>query len=596
MKSFAAATALLGAGLLAGCLPDVGQTAPPECQVEADCPVAGQVCDEGLCWGGAPAGPYAALIGPPASSRGDLIATEVPELDIPDDGGFGDLLIQAPVTISGRVHLGCSAYTLTCDPTTTVAATITLQRPSRIPGGPLYVDSATSGAAMANGDSFSIDVPRLALGDDPYTLTITPSDSDPIVPDGPTPAELAPPLTIQVDATDNVTGLDVALGEGTLRTVTGRVVDATGVGVEGVRVSAQGRFDAARPLERVSTVAVTDSYGIYTIFVAEAAYPIVDIVGHPTDNTGLTLRLRDVPADQASQQVGDLRLPGIGSPIQVTLPVAGVTGAGQSAPVVGASVVVTTQLDDPAHPTQVTTFQATGSTDAQGNATLSLIPAGTTLRDYHVRVSPSPTSEFASVWDQVVQIGSGGGVLAQLVLPHRLAVTGTLLDADGAPATGVTMVAKPALRFTLALDTTTQGVISNLQPPSATTQEDGSFFVWVDPDLAGLAASYDLEAQPPAGARVPRWTFPDVSITDTSANVDKGDLTLPPGRHVRGRIVDRLGEVVSGSEVRIYEPLTDVSLCNIAGLSADCVLPAALRALDRSDDQGIVRLVLPDPP
>jgi hypothetical protein len=593
--SLAIALASLG---VAGCLPAVGgNQTPPECQQDTDCPVAGQVCDEGLCWGGVPAdASYAALIGPPASSRGDLIATEVPELDIPDDGGFGDLVIRAPVAIGGRIHLGCSGVNLTCDPSITVAATITVLRPSRIPGGPLYIDSAASGSSIPTGDSFTINVPRLALGDEPYTLTITPSDSEAIAPDGPTPAQLAPPLTIQVDATDSVTGLDVALGEGSLRTVSGRVVDATGTGVAGVRVSAQGRFDAARPLERVSTVAVTDALGAYTIFIAEAAYPIVDIVGQPTDNTGLTLRLRDVPADQAAQQVGDLRMPGLGSPIQVTLPVAGLSGAGQSTAIVGASVVLTTQIDDPQHPTQVTTFAATGSTDAKGNATLSLIPAGSTLREYHVRISPPPTSEFATVWDQVLEVGSGGGVLGQLVLPHRLAVTGTLLDADGAPATGVTMVAKPALRFTLSLDTATQVLVSALQPPSGTTQDDGSFFVWVDPDLAGLVASYDLEAQPSAGARVPRWTFPDVEVADASTNVDKGALTLPRGRHVRGRIVDGTGEIVAGSEVRIYEPVSDVSLCSVAGLAADCVLPAALRALDRSDDAGIVRLVLPDPP
>src|SRR5438045_4036698 len=112
--------------VVAGCLPNPGGVSlPPECHVDLDCPVAGQVCDEHLCWGGAPPGTYAALIGPPASNRGDLVVTEVPDLAIPDDGGFGDLIIQAPVHIGGRVHLGCQTPAFAgCDPSAAVAATV----------------------------------------------------------------------------------------------------------------------------------------------------------------------------------------------------------------------------------------------------------------------------------------------------------------------------------------------------------------------------------------------------------------------------------------------------------------------------------------
>ncbi len=585
----------------AGCLPSVsGSSAPPECHVDTDCPVAGQVCDEELCWGDPPPGTYAAQLGPPASNRPDLVVTEVPDLAIPFDGGFGDLIIQAPVHIGGRVHLGCQAATVArfagCDASAAVAATVSVSRPSRIPGGQPYTDLSSSDPTAAVGDSFSLGVPRLALDDTPYTVTITPSDTMPLATDGPTPAELAPPLTIEIDATDDKVGLDVVLGQGSLRTVTGRIVDATGYGVAQVRVSALGRFDAARPLERVSTVGVTDAGGYYTIYIAEAALSIVDIVGHPADQPGLTLRLRDVEAQSATQAIADMHLPAAGKAISVTLPVVGHNGAGQSTPVAAAAIDVVTELDDPNHPAQLTTFEVGGSTDDKGNAALALIPAsGTTLREYHVRINPPPMSEFASVYDQRVEVGTGGGVVGAIDLPHRVAVTGSLVDADGNSAGGVTVTAQPALRLALTLDPATQSILSELQPPSATTADDGSYFVWVDPDLAGTAASYDLDCVPAAGARTPRWTFHDILLQGPSVNIEMGAIQLPRGRHVRGRVVDESGKAVTGSEVRLFQVVSDAGLCMVASLPADCVLPAALRALDRSDQDGQVRLVVPDP-
>jgi protocatechuate 3,4-dioxygenase beta subunit len=583
--------------LVAGCLPDVGGAAlPPECHQDSDCPVSGQVCDENVCWGDPPPGTYAALIGPPASNRNDLVVTELPELTIPFDGGFGDLIIQAPVKIGGRVHLGCQAIAGACDASQAIAATVTVQRPSRIHGGPQYVDSTTSDDTVTSGDTFVVDVPRLALDDMPYTVTITPDDTKPITPGGPTAAQLAPPLTTQVHATDDMLGLDLALGQGALRTVTGRITDATGNGVANVRVSAYGRFAASRPLERVSTVAVTDGGGNFALYITPTALTIVDIVAHPADAPGLTLRLHDFAADQATQTVGELRLPAAGKPIGVMLPVIGHNGAGVATPVAGASVDLTTSLNDPLHPLQVATFEVTTSTDAHGNANLMLIPAsGTTLREYDVRINPAPTSEFASVYGQKIEVGTSGGVLGAIDLPHRVAVTGSLVDADGNPVEGVTVTAQPALRIALTLDAATQAILSSLQPPTATTKADGSFFVWVDPDLDGAAPLYDLDCVPPAGARTPRWTFHDVMLKNATDNVVMGAQALPRGRHVRGRVVDEYGAPVTGSEVRLYQIVTDASLCMASNMPADCTLPAALRSVDRSDGDGVVRLVLPDP-
>ncbi|MCE9578020.1 MAG: hypothetical protein K8W52_33115 [Deltaproteobacteria bacterium] len=585
----------LACALAAACLPSVNGNAPPECHVTTDCPLPGQVCDEGVCWGGLPSGgQWAAQIGPPSDRQSELVVTEVPELTIPDDGGFGEVIVQAPVRISGRVHFDCTnGAPSSCDPDVTVAAALTITRPSRIAGGPGFVGTTTS-VPDASGDSFAFYVPRLSLTDDPYTITITPLDVANAGATGPTPAELAPPVTIQVAASDTVQGLDVVLGKGVLRKVSGKVVDATGAKLPGVRVFAEGRFDAARPLERVSSVGVTNADGAYTIYIAESAFPVVDLVAHPTDYPALTLRLTDIAADQPTQSAHDLRLPGLGVPIAVSVPITGRTGAGDSTAIAGAVVTLTTTIHDSLDPNLTTSFLVSGATDATGQATVSVLPGSTILRDYLVGVQPPAESEFATLYDRTIQIGPGGGVLGKIELAHRVAVTGTLLDANGDPAQGVVIQAEPAQRLALTLDADAQAQLKTQQRPLATTLADGSFFVWVDPELVGKLASYDLTCDPPEGARLPRWAFRDVGVASLVANVDLGGLVLPPGRHVRGIVTDTYGTPVPGAELRLFEIVNDPSLCGLGRLPADCILPAALRARDRSDELGVVELVVPD--
>jgi hypothetical protein len=577
----------------AACLPNPGAVQAPECFQSSDCPAAGQVCDEGLCWGDAPPGTYAALMAPPSSNRHDLVVTELPTINIPDAGDLGDQIIARPVQIGGRVHLGCVPNFSGCDPTAAVAATITVTRPSRIQGGPEYVDAGTSDASITSGDSFTLDVPRLGLADSPYTVTITPDDTMSVFPNGPTAAALAPPLTITLAATDDMIGQDLVLGQGSLRTVSGRVVDATGAGMPGVKVDALGRFVDGQPMLRVSTVAVTDLTGYYTIQIAQDAQAMIDIIGVPADKPSMTLRLAAVKADLPQQLVADMGIPAAGKPIAVTLPIVGHSSAGVATPVVAASVDVVATLDA-GHVGQTTTYEVVTSTDTQGNASLTLLPAsGTPLREYHVRINPAPTSEFASAYDQTIEVGTGGGVLGEIDLPHRVAVTGQLLDHSGFAAAGVTVTAQPALSLTLGLSPATQTLLSSLQPPTTTTMPDGGYFLWVDPDFAGTAAVYDLVCVPPAGSALPRATIPAVPLDSATATKRVPVTALPQGRHVRARIVDETGAIVSAAEFRLYAVMTDPAICTSSHLPAGCV-PATLLSVDQSDDQGEVRLVVPD--
>ncbi len=275
------------------------------------------------------------------------------------------------------------------------------------------------------------------------------------------------------------------------------------------------------------------------------------------------------------------------------MPITGRTGSGDSTAIAGATVTLTTAIRDSQDPNLTTTFTVSAATDGDGQAKVTVLPGGTILRDYRLGVQPPADSEFASLYDRTIQIGSGGGVLGKIELAHRVAVTGTLLDASGAPAVGVVIQAEPAQRLALTLDADAQAQLKTQQRPLATTLADGSFFVWVDPELVGTLASYDLSCDPPEGARVPRWSFRDIGVASLVENVELGGLTLPPGRHVRGIVTDDHGAPVAGAELRLFEIVTDSTLCGLGRLPADCVLPAALRARDRSDDQGVVELIVP---
>ena len=57
----------------AGCL-SVPEGPIPQCETSADCDRAhGEVCEEGVCWGNPPAGPFAAIVSPPSERSGELI-------------------------------------------------------------------------------------------------------------------------------------------------------------------------------------------------------------------------------------------------------------------------------------------------------------------------------------------------------------------------------------------------------------------------------------------------------------------------------------------------------------------------------------------
>jgi hypothetical protein len=238
-----------------GCL-QVPKAAPQECSTTSDCDTAhGEVCDEGVCYGNPPMGEFAATVSAP-STRTDVVATEIPLISLGRDGWLGDIALETPVTISGRVEAYCAGANQTC-PMTSIAAEVRFTRPSRFPGGPTLRLSVQSKAGFPRGmDSFTIKVPRTQPGDEPYTVTIDPEGGGEKPPaDGyALPAELVPPKRLMLAATEDSEHQTYTLGSANPVTITGSLKDALGSALVGYRVVALGKIDAQSAPTEVSTV------------------------------------------------------------------------------------------------------------------------------------------------------------------------------------------------------------------------------------------------------------------------------------------------------------------------------------------------------
>jgi hypothetical protein len=140
-------------------------------------------------------------------------------------------------------------------------------------------------------------------------------------------------------------------------------------------------------------------------------------------------------------------------------------------------------------------------------------------------------------------------------------------------------------------------ILDQLQFPTAATDDGGNFLVWVDRELVGEAATYDVNVSPaPFVSEAPSWTFEDIQIPAEGESVDLGALVLPEASYARGIVRDRRDNPVVGAELRLYQ-LGAADYCTrvLEIGNADCVPPAHLRGIWASGDDGAVKLVLPDP-
>ncbi len=604
---------------LSGCLDEVHDQPPfpPMCDSNADCDTAnGEVCDQGVCWGDPPANATfaATLLGPDGAD--DLVRTDV-ALTIASDGTVTGMQFADTITVSGRVTLACGPNDdpQFCDPTTSIAAQLRITRPSDLPGLPDFTRTVTASDGAVAGDvAFAVTLPRLAAGAEPYQVQIVPQASQqPNQTQGPSPQELAPPGRVEIDGTADEPDLEWVLGDpAENKIVIGRVVDAAQRGISGMQVYALGRWQDGDAPTRSSSIATTDESGVFAFRVPIDMLDLYDVlVVPPAGVIAPTLRAKDlyipdpdvIESPDNTVMIDDLAMPSYPQGASFVLPVSGTNTAGSDVPVAGAEVRLTTTLLDQGGVTA--TYTATGSTDPNGEVELQLIPGGAQNRVYAVRVISPPDSSHASLDDKMLNVGPGntGGrsVLPRVTLDSRLLVAARVLNDQGAPVAGATVNTDLSLPFRLTLPAELQSELESLKLPSATTDDNGVFTLWLDPSVIGLAAFYDLAIVPPAGAATPRWSLRDLAIDDLANQPPPGtdgslDLWLPPPSFARGPIHAPDGSSVADAEVWLYELPADNSLCADLPLPAgqDCTVPAQLRGLWHSRKSGVVWMVLPD--
>ena len=251
------------------------------------------------------------------------------------------------------------------------------------------------------------------------------------------------------------------------------------------------------------------------------------------------------------------------------------------------------------------TFTAEAVTSAlesaePGVAEVELYPGSEENRIYQVQVVPPPDSQVQSAFALAGPVGivGSGQVLQAVTLSRRAALTGFAVTAIGDPVASAPVQAGASSSLRLQVDSEeVDAILAQLQFPTATTDEDGLFLVWDDRELAGEAATYDVDVSPaPFSSDAPSWTFEDIGVPAEGESVDLGQLVLPEASYARGLVRDRRDRPVIGAEVRIYQLGADDYCTRVLDIGdADCVPPAHLRGIWASDDSGAVKVVLPDP-
>ncbi len=577
--------------ILAGCL-SVPDGPAVECKVTSDCDTAnGEVCEEGVCWGNPPVGPFAALITPPIERKNTVVSREVRLESLPADGYFGDLGLQEPVTFSGQVVCPneCTNASL--------AATIVVTRPSAFVGGPGFRQVFTSDPDTG---TFQIVVPRVQPGEADYEITVVPDGRDQ---PGSAPAinELVPPFHTRLTLDKDQNGKTIDLGGGSpLGTVAGTIVDFQDNPAANYRVVALGRWEVGAPLTEVSTVDFIGQTGgnAFSIRISEGVVGAVEIVARAFGGSlQPTLHLTVNPIGALSGN-HKLVVPDLGTASQpVTVVVQGTHTGGEVSGVAGAHVTVTGAIGTQTAVTEAT-FVAEGDTDMSGIVTLQ-VPGGDFKNTYRVSAIPPANSTVGVMFNQPVVIPG----TTKLKLPDRLAIVGTVLDVDGHPLKDVQVTARPSLRFAWTLAPAPQTFVTAIPAASVVTPDTGEFVLFVDPVIddgeSDVFGFYDLEFDPTATTNAPSWFQRGIEVPrDVTLNqIALPASILPDAAHIHGRIVDPFGDLVPDAELKFFK-IEDArafeAFCGqLLNAPASCPIPAQLLGRGVSDKTGTTRLTLP---
>ncbi|TMQ11583.1 MAG: hypothetical protein E6J90_34200 [Deltaproteobacteria bacterium] len=250
---------------------------------------------------------------------------------------------------------------------------------------------------------------------------------------------------------------------------------------------------------------------------------------------------------------------------------------------------------------QLTTFVVSDQrvTNDRGMAALHLLNGDAIASVYKLAITPPTSSPLGVVFDQKVPSLAGLPAYALPIrLAARVALRGTVLDPDDKPLGNAVVTARPSLRFLWTLDAAPQAFVAAIPAPTAITEPDGTYVVWVDPNVPNVPESwgfYDLLIEPATSARMPTHVMPEVSLRGGPPDaVTVPDIRLPSPAFVHGRITGPNGKSVEGAELKLYLVSTQLTLCSeVAHAPPSCPIPAQLQARNTSDGEGTVRLILP---
>ncbi|MCK5796660.1 MAG: hypothetical protein KAI47_05735, partial [Deltaproteobacteria bacterium] len=323
-------------------------------------------------------------------------------------------------------------------------------------------------------------------------------------------------------------------------------------------------------------------YGVhnYTVMVepppadANTADPDIDPTAIPTLTcTGAPFGIFQ-PGEKISIEQ-PLRMPAFAKSRDVELKVESVDDTA----VVGAQVIFETDFEvskfADIFQSCTATYRRSGTTNADGKVTLSLLPGGAKNRSYRLTVVSPQTSPYASIFRSNFEIGSAAGHIS-VRLDQRYELRGEVIDSLG---NGLADTHVEAQGFS-PLSTTK----NDIHPTTvfATTDAHGAFVLHVDP------GSFHLHFVPLPSSAAPRFSALSKTVSGSVAGLV---FTAPAPSLLDGRVllpVTATRSLPMGAQnftVNAYETIP----------RSESHSMAVLRGTTIVDDAGAYRLLVPAP-
>jgi hypothetical protein len=529
-RRFTGVAVALGACALAAALSGCEAEQSPSgasaggCSSPADCP-ADMACavEVGACVvQGAAAESLALHVVPP---NGSALAPLQHWIEASATAEDFEAMLPDAVVIHGRVGVQHNPMV------SSIGGRIVAEAVTEIQGVRLRTEATVLPHLRDDGWAFSLKL----IPDRRYRLTFYPDDST-----------QRPPLIEErtFSAEDNAIILQVPELDA-YPVISGQLFDASGsaegeppapLGAVRVVALAASPWRDATSLPLVSTAAITDSkFGRFELRVTDvpSAYVLrfepTEAMGPrviaPTQTLSTHFGVHTSGAFGERIDVGSLLIDTqIPAPLTVSALARDATGA--LVPVSGASVRLSGEHGDGSLRIHGVTAGASAGSPP-GTWSGAVLPGAYTLS-----IVPPPDSP-AAAWTGALVVEHGGSTIT-VELGERLRLHGAVWAWTGAAVPHATVQARPEA---------SEGDEGENREVQITADEDGHFTLHADP------GRWRLWTSPPEDGALPRHPGVEVEVHEDGTWLD---LTLPPPRAARGRVVDSAGQPVSGARVDVY--------------------------------------------